>query len=446
MQIGRQDVLWNYAATFLQIAAQVLLFPFVLRTLPRETVAVWMIFSTIIALVNLLDFGFNPSFARNVTYVFSGAKILKPTGFDRVEENAEVDYSLLKGLIGAMRRFYSRMAAALLLLLITLGTYYLYTILKTYRENHIEVYTAWAVLCVINVYSFYTLYYDALLLGKGLIKQSKQIGVVSQCSYLTAAVILITAGFGLTAVVSAQALAIIIRRVLAHRTFYSAEINKKLRDAAVWEDQKAILKAVYPNAVKVGLTGIGSFLVSRSAVIVGSLYLPLDTMASYGITVQIAAVIGAVAGVYFFTYQPKIVQYRIHNNISAIKQIYIKNCLVLFMVYIFFGVCAIFWGGWALGVIGSKTPLLSRTCIIVMIIISLLESNHGIAGGVLATKNEIPYFKAALISGSFTVVLLLFFMQFMKIGVWGMILAPGISQACYNNWKWPLEVYKGFKS
>jgi O-antigen/teichoic acid export membrane protein len=87
MRIGRQDVLWNYAATFLQIAAQVLLFPFILRTLPRETVAVWMIFSTIIALVNLLDFGFNPSFARNVTYVFSGAKILKPAGFDINENN-----------------------------------------------------------------------------------------------------------------------------------------------------------------------------------------------------------------------------------------------------------------------------------------------------------------------------------------------------------------------
>jgi hypothetical protein len=154
MQIGRQDVLWNYAAIFLQIAAQVLLFPFILRTLPRETVAVWMIFSTIIALVNLLDFGFNPSFARNVTYVFSGAKILKPTGFDIVEENAEVDYGLLKGLIGAMRRFYSRMTIVFLLSLLTLGTYYLYTILKTYRENHIEVYTAWVLLCVINAYSF----------------------------------------------------------------------------------------------------------------------------------------------------------------------------------------------------------------------------------------------------------------------------------------------------
>ncbi|GHT74550.1 hypothetical protein FACS1894124_4610 [Spirochaetia bacterium] len=93
MHIDRKDVLWNYAATFLQIAAQVLLLPFILRTLPQETVAIWTIFSTIIALVNLLDFGFNPSFTRNVSYIFSGAKTLKASGFDIVEGNVCVSYN-----------------------------------------------------------------------------------------------------------------------------------------------------------------------------------------------------------------------------------------------------------------------------------------------------------------------------------------------------------------
>ncbi|MDR1182546.1 MAG: hypothetical protein LBL13_11265 [Bacteroidales bacterium] len=39
INIGRKDVIWNYAATFLQISAGVILLPFILRTFPQETVA-----------------------------------------------------------------------------------------------------------------------------------------------------------------------------------------------------------------------------------------------------------------------------------------------------------------------------------------------------------------------------------------------------------------------
>jgi hypothetical protein len=103
INIGRKDVLWNYAATFLQIGVGVILLPFILRVFPQETVAIWTIFTTIIALAGLLDFGFNPSFARNVSYVVSGVKELKANGYNIVEShNSEIDYSLFKGLINAV--------------------------------------------------------------------------------------------------------------------------------------------------------------------------------------------------------------------------------------------------------------------------------------------------------------------------------------------------------
>ncbi|MDR2840450.1 MAG: polysaccharide biosynthesis protein, partial [Paludibacter sp.] len=103
MEINRKDVLWNYVATFLQIGAGIILFPLILRAFPQETVAIWTIFTTIVALTSLLDFGFNPSFARNVSYVMSGVTELKTTGFQIVENNnGKIDYSLFKGLIKAM--------------------------------------------------------------------------------------------------------------------------------------------------------------------------------------------------------------------------------------------------------------------------------------------------------------------------------------------------------
>jgi predicted PurR-regulated permease PerM len=43
-------------------------------------------------------------------------------------------------------------------------------------------------------------------------------------------------------------------------------------------------------------------------------------------------------------------------------------------------------------------------------------------------------------------VMLLIFVVWLRMGVWGMILAPMLVQASYQNWKWPLEVVKEFKS
>jgi O-antigen/teichoic acid export membrane protein len=442
INIGRKDVLWNYAATFLSIGIGVILLPFILRVFPQETVAIWTIFTTIITLTGLLDFGFNPSFARNVSYVVSGVKELKITGYNIVENHdRKIDYSLFKGLINAMRWFYSRTACILFVILSTAGTYYIHTVLRNYSGNHTEVYIAWGILVIINSYSLYTMYYDSLMQGQGLVKRSKQIQIIGQSIYLVVAIMLILLQFNLIAIVGAQTLSIVIRRILSYRTIYTIEFKYMLHTVKA-QSKKKILKSIYPNAVKVGLTGFGGFLVTRSSIIIGSLYLSLETMASYGITIQIITIISSVAGVYFATYQPKIVQYRVQNDNAAIKQFYLKGCVLLFGTFVFGGVALVFLGEWVLNVIGSQTPLLSKSFMVVALFIYLLETNHANAASILLTKNEVPFFKASLFSGAFTIILLFVFLKYTDFNIWGLLFAQGIAQGCYQNWKWPMEVVK----
>ena len=85
VDVGRKDFVWTLLATFFKIGAGVLLFPFVLRMLPAESVGVWTIFTVIAQLTFIFDFGFNTSFARNVSYVFSGVSSLKREGYESVE-------------------------------------------------------------------------------------------------------------------------------------------------------------------------------------------------------------------------------------------------------------------------------------------------------------------------------------------------------------------------
>jgi len=423
MKITKHDIIWNYAATFLKIASSVLLLPLILRMMPSEMIAIWTIFITITAFSTLLDFGFNSSFTRNVTYVFSGVNSLKVNGFEISSIDGwevglkTIDYSLLKGLISAMRWFYLRVAIVLFLLLITFGTYYIFNILDNYKGNHREVYIAWFLLCIINTYNLFTLYYESLLQGTGLIKRSKQIIIIGQVVYLIIATILILIGKGLIAIVIAQMASVVIIRWISYKSFFT-------------------------YSLKMGLTGFGGLLVLKSAIIIGSLYLTLDEIASYGITLQLIYVIIGLSSIYFATYYPKITQLRIHQDINRIKQLYIKSLIVSLVTFIFCGIGLVLIGEWAFELINSRTELMSSSLIVVALLISFLESNHSMAGGILLSKNEVPFFKASLLSGGLTIILLIGLLHFTQLGIWALVLAPGIAQGVYQNWKWPQTVFK----
>ena len=99
----------------------------------------------------------------------------------------------------------------------------------------------------------------------------------------------------------------------------------------------------------------------------------------------------------------------------------------------------------ALEILKSSTMLLPTGLLILMFVQHYLEYNHSNAAQYLLSRNEVPFFKASLISAGGVLVLLMIFVVWLDMGVSGMILAPMLVQAVYQNWKWPLEVIKEFR-
>ena len=438
-KIGNKDLVWSVLATFFKMGAGVLLFPVILRMLPAETVGIWTVFTVVTSLSLLLDFGFNSSFARNIAYIFTGVESLQKNGFSAASD--AVNYDLLKSTIRAMRWFYSRVALALLVLLLTFGTWYIHTLLQTYKGDTTEIYVAWFLLCIINTYNLYTLYYESLMRARGFVKRLNQIILVGNIAYIAVAAVLVLTGFGLVSIVSAQIASVVIIRILSKKYFFDSELVDSL-SAANDNRFKEVLTAIYPNAVKVGLTGLGGFLINKSATFIGALYLPLEDIGSYGITMQVVMVFVAMGNLYYTVYLPKVFQWRVEHDFSAIRSVYFKSVGLLVLVYIVCGLGVALCGNWLLGLIGSQTYLFSGTLLFVTLLVAFLEQNHAMAGAFLLSKNEVPFFRASLLSAAATLFLLFLFLAYFKIGLWGLILAPGIAQLCYQNWKWPMEMIK----
>ena len=251
-----------------------------------------------------------------------------------------------------------KLIRVLFVLLATLGTFYVYTLMQDYGGNVGEVYVAWAILVLINSYNLYTLYYEALLNGKGLIKRVHQIILVGNVVYIAFAIVLILLGGGLVAIVSSQAISVLLVRFLSKRTFYTNEIVDGLR-VADGANYKNVLSVITPNAVKVGFTSLGGFVINKSSMFIGSLFVSLEIMASYGITLQLLSVVSSLALLYTNVYLPKVFQWRVEHRVEQVRRTFYTSMLLVFVVFVCGGLAIGLLGNWALDILGSDTQLLS---------------------------------------------------------------------------------------
>jgi O-antigen/teichoic acid export membrane protein len=443
MKISKSDVGWNLFATSLRLGVNVIIIPIVMKYLTSEEYGIWTVFLSYGALIMLVDFGFAINFTRNVTYVFGGAKELVSEGLTDIESNDEIDFGLLKGLINAMKYYYSIVSIVSLLIFSLIGTYHLHYILgKGNFTNSLSIYSAWFGYIFTITYQLYTLYYESLIIGRGLVKKQMQIIILAQLSYLFVVVVLVISGFGIISMVVGLMISVFVNRILSKRVFYDSQTTSLLKHVEP-TSYKKIINTLSKNSIKVGLTTIGGFLVARASILVGSIYLPLGTIAVFGLTKQLVDITGTISTIANSTYYPRLAYLKVKGEILELKKQYIKNWLFFIFMFTFGSLLLVFLGQPVLFFLKSRTMMLPTSFVLVMLVISFLENNHGWAGYLLLLDNKVPFFKASLICGSLTVILLYVFLDQFSLGVWGLILAPGLAQL-YQNWKWPYVIIKNY--
>ena len=445
MQIGRKDVAWNFAATSLRIASGIIVMPFSLHLLSNQDIGLWGIFLTIGTLTTLLDFGFSNSFSRNITYIFSGAKELKAEGFTAVNrEDTSIDYGLLKSVIAAMRRYYGLLSLIFLVIFLIGSPFYMNILLDKYTGNKTNVIVAWIIYGALLSYQLYTYYYGSLLIGRGYIKRSYQITIISQCVQIVAIMTFLLLKMGLLSMAMGLFLSVVVGRIFSYFAFFDTDLKHNLKISTAQSVSKT-MRILAPNSIKIGFTSIGGFLTSKMSMIIAPLLLPLSDIGSFSITRQMIDVIVSIGAIWFSTFYPQIIQYRVNGDNAGVKRLYIKGQLCLISVFIICGLGLIYVGPPALELIKSKTHLLTSGMIVLFLVAIFFESNQGMSQNVLLTKNEVPFAKATIITGFVSLVVLYIFLKYTALGLWGMILAPAIVQAVYQNWKWTFQVIKELK-
>lgn len=436
--ITKADIIWSYIAQFFNMGAGIIILPVILKILPQEILGVWYIFVTIGTFVTLLDFGFQSAFTRNVTYAFGGATTLLKEGIDPTAPVMDTpNYALLKSIIKGMKLFYGTISLVILGLLTVLGSIYILHISSS-LDNSDEILTAWFIYAVAVSIEFFYLYYNSLLLGRGLIKENNILIIIAKSVYILITVIGLVCGYGIISISIATCLSVIVNRIFAHRFFFKNGLKKLLKESSYYSQN--ILPIIRYNASKVGLAELAIFFTTRGNIFFASLFLPLSVVGQYGLTMQLIMFVSRISQLYFQTHMPLLTQFQIENRKNDIRKIFSESVLIMSLTYLSAALVIIFFGNHILELIHSQTYFLPTLPLILLFVVYYLDVNHVLPLLLLTTKNRIPYLYASLFSGFSIALLSPLFMGVFHWGVYGIILATGIVQLFYHNWKWPLVV------
>lgn len=441
VEITKKDVTWSYVAKLFQIGSGLVTLPLILRLLTKEEVGMNYLMLTVSSIVGLMDFGFSPQFGRNFTYVNSGARRLCREGVEE-ERGGSIDWHLLSVLISTARFVYRRLSVLALIVMLTFGTGYIWYLTEGFTNVNNSLYI-WILYSFSTYFNIYFSYYSSLLTGSGMIRESSQAAILSKSAYLVLCTLFLLLGWGLFAVVAANFIAPFVQRYVSYRAYFKPELKARLAEQTVTrKDIRETFSVIWFNAKKLGINFIGAYAVNKMGMFIIGFFLPLATIGSYGLLTQLTTIVSGIANTMFVTYLPKVSNCRVTGDRPMLKRTISFSMVVGQIIMLAGALGIIFVAPYLLELIKSQTMLPSRLICVLYLVIVALELNHSEFASVISTENKIPYVVPSLVSGGVIVLLTFIALKFTTLGLLGVVLVQGIVQAAYNNWRWPLWVFR----
>ncbi len=429
--VKRIDLIWGYSSLLLNVGGGMLLLPVLVVTLSREELGLWYVFMTMLALAQLLEFGFQPTIARQVAYLYCGATDIRGTGLP-ITEGSKLNSELLINVFYASKKIYRVISLLVAVSLLGAGTLYVNS-LKFSGDLQI-VYTSWCAFSLASIINLYFGYYNAMLQGRGDVTKVNKSIVISRLVLLIVAVILLLLKFGLIGMAVAHLISCVTNRFLIGRYFYDKE-NEFLIGAIPTKKLAAIL---WSGSWRMGLVQLGAFLIQRGNLFIAATCLGLSMAASYGLTLQIAMLIMAFSLQLASLLLPKMNAMQVSGNRDALVRMYSLSVVAGMLISIFSFFLIILLGDKLLELANSETKLLSTRLLLLLAVVLLLEVHHSISATYLTTCNYVPFLLASIISGIAVVSVSYFLVRWGGMGVAGLIVGQGLVQIIFNNWYWPI--------
>lgn len=442
IELTRKDVIWSYIGTIISMGANFFMLPFLMYFLDGDMLGLWYVFASIGAVAALFDMGFGVTFARNITYCWSGARKLQKENVAFIEDS-EPDFSVMKQVLMTCKIVYGVLSGSALILLLTIGTWYI-AYLGRFLTGNIHI-VSWIIYAVAAFFNLYYGYYASFLRGVGAVDQANKNTVVARLLQIILTAVLLYLGTGILGASIAYLTYGTAFRLLGKYYFYKFQgIGVKLK--AVQENPskqqiKDMLIIVWHNAWRDGMISICNYFCNQVTIVICSLYLPLSQTGVYSIGVQIASAIAQIAGTLYNAYQPELQSAYINKDIQSTRKT--MSLIVMSFVYLFiFGTVMFIFTGIPFLKIIRPAAVVSIPVLLGLSVYQFILKFRNCYTSYFSCTNRIIYLNGFIVSAILCVILSFAATGVFRYGVWGLIVAQIISQAVYNMWKWPVLAHK----
>ncbi len=441
INVSRKDIVLGYISQFLNVGSGLILLPLVVIFFDAEEASLWFLIMTIVSSIVLIDFGFSHTISRNFSYIISGVSELKKEGVAKNEGNNKINYILFFDLLKVTKRIYLFLGFVCFLFLMIFGSWYIYHIVRGTDLVVFDAMTAWTIYVVSMTMNISFLYFVPALMGCGKIKEGYIANIIGKGILIVFSIFSVFLGYGIIGLSVSYCASVIVSRIYSRRLFYTQSYFTSYQRFKNISLNKKLLSILWHNSSKLGLVGLGAFLINKSTILLAGAFLSIEEAGSYALTMQIFSVFMMVSQTYFQMHVPIFSSLQTTNNKVELRDKYYRCIFYSMLMMTVLSIGFIVFGEWGLSLIKSNLPLLSPSLLILASLMLFLEMHHSLAATLIATANNIPFVKSAMVSGFGVVILAYILLDFFSLGVLGLLLAQFFIQIIYNNWKWPVVAW-----
>jgi len=431
-------VAWTLMFAVVRVFGNLLILPVALSKLPREELGMWYWFLSLAGATALIDMGFTPTMSRVTSYLWAGAQKVSSMGVemeDRALADRPPNYKLLADLVKTMRLYYYGLGFFATSVIAIFGTVWLFEKSQALSSFHTVV-VAWCIFVPAILVNCVTGVWHPLLNGINEVRLNQQVQVWGLIANYVVVLAGLLCGAGLYALALGYFVMGASSRLLARRKFNVLTHAAEYEAAASW--RRDLLFSLWPTSWRTGLVTLGIYATLNASILICTAYLGPETTASLGLSSQLALAAVSLATSFVAVKIPLFAQMHARGKSREIAPIVFSRMRWFWAVYIGLTLCAAALGPKVLhDFLHSNTPLLPLPLLVSLFFIIGLEGHHAVFREITLTSHRNPFVAPVLISGVLIVVLTLILAHWM--GLWGLILAPGLVQLCFNNW-WTVVV------
>jgi hypothetical protein len=427
----------TWGAMFSRVGGLVFVIPLVLTNLSPGETAIWFLFSNIITLGYLADFGFSTSFIRLSAFVMGGAtnlmdfrETVKPSQPNRP------NWAIMEKLYGNVGLVYLITSIFVFFALIIGGSLALHNPISNVHSNSSRLWISWLVVCVGVPVSFYGRKYDSLLKGMNYVSLVNRYNIVfSLFGTLSLAIVISTTGDILYMVISNQVWNLV--NLFRNRYLLMSIENGNFRLFRTISFDKEIFQAAWAPSWRQAILIAFSTGVSEASGVIYAQVTDVNKLASYLLALKFMNFVAEFSQAPFYSKIPLFSKLR---AIAAIKDLSIAAGTAMKRSLLVFIICALVVGlgaDFILTLLKSNSTFVPIMLWLIMVVAWYFERHHAMHAQIYCTTNHIPFYVPVAFSGTLSLVLA--FCLVGRIEFWAFPVSKLLSNALINNW-WNVKI------